>query len=130
MIQCTKCGRRLNNPNWNKKDTCKVCGGYFQQITPQFPMQNTGYPNPLPNTNELPEIPHIYLGKGGFSTKPIQTPNQPQNNRPMRPQNANSKVKEERIYNLYEKIRIYGFYVLLSLVIGYAVYRIIKMFIG
>ena len=128
MIQCTKCGRILENPNWNPKDNCKVCGGYFTWIdTPQFPMQN--YPNPLPNTNDLPEIPHIYLGKNGFSTKPMNNPIQPSNNRPRVPQNVDSKV-EERGYNRNEKIRIYGFYVLLSLVIGYAVYRIIKMFIG
>ena len=135
-IQCSKCRRILENPNWNPKDTCKFDGGFFQPInynpnTPQFPMN---YPSPLPNVNELPEIPHIYLGKGGFSTKQVQNPIQPQNNKSYLNRNVNSPVqinpKEERIYNLYEKIRIYGFYVLLSLVIGYAGYRIIKLFIG
>jgi len=124
-IRCTGCSRTLENPNWNPQDTCKNCGRHFISInTPQFPMQN---PNPLPNLQSFPEIPHVYLGKSGFSTnKP--TPNQ--NNAVYPPQNTYSPVKEERTYDLYEKIRLYGFYVCVALIIGYAAWRIIKLFIG
>ncbi len=129
-IQCLGCGRIIENPNWNQKDNCKVCGYLFRPL-PQFPMQNNNNQNynPLPNIQDLPQMPHVYLSKNGFSmNKPIPQPN----NRPRMPQNVNPPVKnnEERLYSLYEKIRIYGFYVLLSLVIGYAAYRIIKLFFG
>jgi len=130
-IQCTKCGRILDNPNWNPKDTCKYDNGYFRPVNnPTFPVQNY---NPLPNPQELPEIPHFYISKSGFSTNPNTINQPPRNNPPRMPQTKKPQAidKEERIYNLYEKIRIYGFYVLLSLVIGYALYRVIKfIFLG
>jgi len=130
-IRCTGCNRILENPNWNPQDTCKICGSNFIPNTPQFPVQNPNYHNPLPQS--FPEIPHVYLGKNGFSTNPIQNNPQPQNNPMYPPQNVNSPVKKDkevRTYDLYEKIRLYGFYICISLVIGYAVWRIIKLFIG
>jgi len=125
IIKCQNCGKQVNAPdNWNRNTKCTSCGFYFSEI-----QQNQGYPSISGQLNEIgrdmgnniSSIPHIIIGKDK------KTPN-------LNTQNANlgyPATQLDKDYNRFEKIRIYGMWGIILLVIGYAGFRIFKIiFLG
>ena len=83
----------------------------------------------IPNISS--NIPHIYLGKEGFSTNNQPNPNKPPNNPNLNTQNTNpGGSNDDKGYELYEKIRKWAFIGILCIVMGYAGYRIILSIFG
>lgn len=129
QIKCNGCGRILNvMPNWDRQGTCQNCGNYFSDLNQRNFQPNR---NSLNNTfNQLgnqinSNVPHLYIGSNGISTKQ-QAPYPNQKVKPNYPpktyQYPNFKTKEQIIF---EKVRWWGLAIAVSLVIGYAVYRIL-----
>lgn len=124
-LKCNKCNKIINNApdNWDRNEKCLTCNGYFSEIN----QNNSG----LGISNVTENIPHIYLGKEGFSTS-----NQPKPNKTQKSPNSNTQKdnlecpEDDKGYKLYENIRKWAFIVLLCLVIGYAGYRIILAMFG
>lgn len=147
LIQCNKCGRRLNNPNWINGDTCK-CGGYWIPIN-QNQMGNLGNQfEQIGNTFQdiRSNIPHLYISKQGISTDQAQNPypNQNMSPQPLKmPQNTHynpnlpQPIQQNQPYfnpnlepdDFYTKLRKWGIWFLVSVVICYAGYRIILSFL-
>jgi len=124
QIRCQKCGRVLQAPpNWERRATCNNCGGYFQELNSSYNLSNQF--QQIGNQFQS-NIPSIMIGKEGIYTQKqgYPNPNPPsQQNMPYNPpQNVNFPHPED---DLYEKIRKYALWIVVSVVIGYAVWRII-----
>ncbi len=119
---CTKCNRIVEISNWDSRATCKNCGGYFQPLNSSYNLTNQFQQI----GQDFSNIPHVTIGKEGFrvnkTNQPIQNPYNPQNMPYNQPQNRNLPYPED---NLYEKIRKYAFWIMISLVSGYAIWRIV-----
>ena len=92
--------------------------------------------------NNRKNIPHLVIGKGGIQTNNQNMQNYPQNycpycKRPYNytnmPPNTNFKPQnrpEDKDYkDTFTKIRNWGLWIAISIVIGYAVYRLLWGFI-
>lgn len=126
IVKCQNCGKELNAPvNWNRNEKCNTCGGYFTEVQ--------GYPSVSNQLNQIgqdignniSQVPHIYLGKGGFSTTNPDT-QKTQKTKNLNTQNTNLDGLDKG-YEKFEKIRQYGMWIIILLVIGYAGFRIFKI---
>ena len=124
IIRCLGCKRTLNNPNWNPKDICSFCKSNFVPIQ-QSRQGNLGTQfEEIGNTFSGINIPHIIIGNEGITTnKQIPRKNY-QNNQMNYQNNQNQNYQETWVDKYADKIKQWALYVCISLVVGYAVWRI------
>lgn len=130
QIKCLRCNRTVNvQENWDRNATCSQCGGYFQEISQQS--QNYSVSGQFQQLGQkIQGVPHIILDNKRIYTQKsqplIQNYPQPQNIPYNVPQNANLPYTK----NKYDKIKEIGLWVMVTLVVSYAAYRIILAFLG
>ena len=126
-VQCNNCKKQVNAPeNWNRNEKCTTCDSYFSEINNQLQVPSiSSQLNEIGRDmgNNISSIPHIIIGKD-------RNTQQKQNNPNLNTQNANLGYPAPQLdkdYNKFEKIRMYGMWGIILLVIGYAGFRIFKI---
>jgi len=132
-IKCNNCNKIIENVpiNWNRNERCLTCNGYFTELTN---VNQNQYPSISGQLNEIGKdmrenigsIPHIIIGKDR-NTQQIK------NNQNLNTQNPNlgyPTPKVDKGYELFEKLRRYGLYAAIIAVIGYAIFRLLGIFLG
>lgn len=118
-LKCNNCGKEINNvPNmWDRNEKCINCNGYFSEIQQQGYSSISNQLNQIGQDigNNIGSIPHIIIGK--------------ERKNPMNIKNPKLSI-EDKGYEQYEKIRKWGLWIIISLVVGYAVYRIMFAILG
>lgn len=73
-------------------------------------------------------IPHLVIGKQGLNTNQNNNPICPYCKRPFNQiyQNKPVNIQEKDYTNTFNKIRNWGLWIVISLVIGYAAYRLLS----
>ncbi len=127
QIRCIKCGRIVNVPdNWNRQFTCNTCGGYFQEINQNYQRPGLNLDGIGQEFSKLGDFPHIMVGKGIYSQKPNYP--YPTNNLPnLNAQNQNLAYPSQPmtfVDKYADTIKKWALWICVSLIIGYAVWRI------
>ena len=135
-IQCQNCKKIVRvQDNWPREAICNTCGGSFVEVgkSNQQNMKRYNISNQFQGIgNQLQSsIPHISIGTGGFSTKraqntpnmPLQTPQSPISQTPSQGI-TDSDFFTPKQEKMLKKVKNWGMILIISLVIGYAAWRI------
>lgn len=129
IIECIKCKKRMKIfGEFQRNANCSTCGSYFIQIYPKNDNFNLSNQFQQMGNDISANLPHIKIGKDGISTKNGQI----NRNKPPQSNNYNNPIIDKDVFTpkqekLLLKIKNYGIILIIALVIGYALWRLIKL---